>query len=246
MKRSWVIGTSVLGLVCGGAAGAISYADGGSGVVQSGAGSRGVNLGAAEDRLPSTTAADWVTYADHVLVVTPSEEAAVTESSSDTGGGLVNREVTFDVENVVWSSPRAAQPAPKGEVSWLTWGWVADDDGNLVPFATEGAPRLELGHTYIVAVSWEEARCSPGDPMEPAHWAPLGSAAIVPYDESVIGAGEFEGVQRGLNKAREEARASQFPTVGQRLVGKSRADLAQLLAKTNGGTEKTFTEPAPC
>src|SRR5262245_37644388 len=37
-----------------------------------------------DDRLPSTTAADWVTYADHVLVVTPLSETASKPSKEDT------------------------------------------------------------------------------------------------------------------------------------------------------------------
>src|SRR5262245_24866599 len=65
-----------------------------------------VALGMAEDHLPNATAEDWVTYADHVVVVTPTKEIVVEPKmdSVTAESGLINREVTFRVDEVVWTS----------------------------------------------------------------------------------------------------------------------------------------------
>lgn len=89
MKQSWVVATSVFGLLAGIAAGTASIGAGEVDQDRRGVRSAEVLLGAAEDRLPSNTPADWVTYADHVLVLTPTHETAVIELPSETGGGLI-------------------------------------------------------------------------------------------------------------------------------------------------------------
>ncbi len=240
MKKSLIAAGCVLGLACGATAATALYV----------ADDDDVKLGMGEDRLPSTTAADWVTYADHVLVVTPTSERTIepTDTASDTStSGLINREVTFQVNDVVWSNPEADHKAPS-EMSWVAWGWSYSDGntGDRTEFAVEGSPRLEVGHTYVVAVSWEEARCAEGDPVEPAQWAPLGTGAVLPYDKGVIGQGEFEGTDQPLAEARSAAADSGFPTLGQQLVGESSTEFAEELTTATPVKEQTFTPPAPC
>ncbi len=239
MKKILVAAGVALGMA-GGATGAVSYYA---------SSSHEIKLGMAEDHLPNTTAQDWVTYADHVLVVTPTSDQAIEPDESDsTNAGLINRDMTLRVDEVVWSNPTAQQAAPNS-LSWTAWGWTYSD-GDLsdrTEFGVEGSARLETGHSYIVAVSYEQARCAKGDARESARWAPLGSGAIVPYDNSTVGLGEFEGSEQSLTEARSEAAAdSDFPTLGQQLVGKTTSDLAEVLAQTSPTQKKTFTLPAPC
>ena len=54
------------------------------------------------------------------------------------------------------------------------------DTSERTVLAIEDTPRLEVGHTYIVALDWVPARCDVGDQPQPAAWLALGSDAIVP------------------------------------------------------------------
>lgn len=147
------------------------------------------------DRLPNTSAAEWVTYADHVVVVTPVSDNLNEPNSieRERGEGILLPTTVLEVSQVLWSRKDAAQPAPS-QVTWLTPG-VAFKGGieNQKPMTLAGEPRIERGHTYIAAIAYSEAFCSEGDPPQPAEWFPLGSSAILPYDSNVIGLGEYEG-----------------------------------------------------
>ena len=80
----------------------------------------------------------------------------------------------------------------------------------------EDTPRLEVEHTYIVALDWVPARCDVGDRPQPAGWRALGSDAIVPYDEGVIGQGELEGREQTV----AEVQATQEPAIRTLLRGR--------------------------
>lgn len=201
------------------------------------------------DRLPSTTATDWVTYADHVVVVTPVEQTEVppAQSELDRGEGLIDRRVTLRVDDVLWSRPDADRPAP-ATFDWLAAGWMFDgtpaDRGRV---AREGEPRLEPGHSYLLAIEWEEARCSPGDAKIPAQWRGLGSFSAVPFDDGVVGQGEFEGRYRSASKAVAAADPDDPNySFGQQMAGKSAADVQGALEQTKPATREVFTPPAPC
>ncbi|WP_437012917.1 hypothetical protein [Streptomyces sp. enrichment culture] len=66
------------------------------------------------DRHPAQTATDWVTYADHVVEVTPvsEREIAPSQDEADRGEGLILRKVTLRVDKVLWSSDTAAKAPP--------------------------------------------------------------------------------------------------------------------------------------
>ncbi|WP_411082104.1 hypothetical protein [Streptomyces sp. cmx-18-6] len=160
--------------------------------------------GEGKDLMPSRTAQDWVTYADHVVVATPTseKELAPDQSEIDRGEGIIGREVHMKVEKVLWSRADAAQPAP---ASWPrnSSGWVFEggDVGNRAEFALTERPRIELGHRYIIALAWQGAKCSEGDAEEPARWMGLGEGSTVPYDDDTIGKGEMEGEEQSAGKA---------------------------------------------
>ncbi|MDX3433950.1 hypothetical protein PV664_34320 [Streptomyces sp. ME01-18a] len=152
-------------------------------------------MGHGDDRYPSSSANEWVSNADHVVVATPLSEAEIAPGTTevDRGEGLIGRNVTMRVDKLLWSSPQPAAPAPQ-TYSRQSSGWVFQDTvDNRREFALHDRPRIEPGHSYIIALHWEPARCSEGDEPEPAQWVGLGAGSNLPFDDGVIGKGEFEG-----------------------------------------------------
>lgn len=204
---------------------------------------------ATSDRYPNATADDWVTYADHVLAVTPVAERAPApaDNDEDGGGGLIDRDVTLRVDRVLWSRPDPDRPAP-ATLDWKAWGWRYEaDPGDRTAIVGAGSPRIELGHSYLLAVAWEPARCSPGDPVQPAGWTGLGSASTVPFDHGIVGEGEFEGRVRNAAEAKADADPSSPNfTFAQRMIGADGDQVAQALATARPGPPQQFVAPAPC
>jgi hypothetical protein len=213
-----------------------------SGSTASGAGARPerqVVMAHGDDRLPSVTATDWVTYADHVVVVTAASERISEPAQTDLqrGEGLLGRTVRLQVEDVLWSRDGAPQPAPE---SWdysaagsvFTDGAVAEP----VPMALHDRPRVEVGHRYIMAIVWERARCSPGDAPEPARWMGLGEGSELPFDGGVIGQGELEGTTRTATQARAlAAEPAADRGLEEELAGGGARALAERLKTTKPG-----------
>ncbi|MFE9171126.1 hypothetical protein ACFYNZ_16640 [Streptomyces kebangsaanensis] len=141
-----------------------------------------VVLAQADDVLPSVTSTDWVTYADRVVVVRPTSDREIpaTEEENEAGEGYIGRSATLAVDKVLWS--RSGAPAVPRSLTLDVAGWAFKDDQRQ-EFAVHDTPRLETGHTYIVAL----ARLDDGT------WSILGSGASLPYDGGVIGNGESEG-----------------------------------------------------
>ncbi|MFJ9109915.1 hypothetical protein [Streptomyces sp. NPDC102283] len=148
------------------------------------------------DRLPNTTASDWITYADHVVAVTPVAESEIppTPEEVERGEGMILRNVQLRVDDVVWSKAAPGRPAPTA-FDWVAYGWSfqGPDTSQRVKMAGEDEPRLEAGHSYLMAIEWQEPRCSPGDEPVPGQWRGLGEDSTVPFDGQVIGDGELEG-----------------------------------------------------
>ena len=174
-----------------------------------GSGSR-VLIGHTSDHLPNASAADWVTYADHVVVVTPvaEREIAPTALEIERGEGLIDRQLTMQVQSVVWSKPGVQTHAPQS-FDWRAWGWQFTDGdlANRTAMAGEDEPRLEVGHQYLMAIVWEAARCAEGDPVKPAQWRGLGADAVVPFDKALIGRGEWQGTSRSAAEASADVKA---------------------------------------
>jgi hypothetical protein len=145
------------------------------------------------DRYPSVSANEWVTYADHVAVVTPVSETEIAADTTEVerGEGMIGRKVTLRVDKILWSNPQAAAPAPQS-FDRESSGWVFKDT-ERAKFALHERPRVETGHTYVAALHWEPEHCSEGDPVEPAHWVGLGAGSTLPFDDGTINKGEFEG-----------------------------------------------------
>lgn len=143
-----------------------------------------VGCGIATDAEPSQTAKDWITHADHVVVATPVREQDT--NRRDYGPGAVryrtDRTVTFRTDRVLWSADAPRHSLGK-DFAMVAAGWtVFRKDDRRVKRTTADAPRLEPGHTYLLAVRWDEDG-----------WGVLGEGAAVPFDDHTAGRGEWCG-----------------------------------------------------
>lgn len=159
------------------------------------------------DRTASQTVGDWVTYADHVLVVTAVAEAGQPPSRDELerGEGMIGRVTTLRVDTVLWSAPDAPQPAPAPTLTWSSAGWIFNNNNGLgtVKFGMKDSSRIEIGHTYVLAIEWIDDPCS-RDPAK-GEWDGLGSGGTIPFDGGILGVGEFEGRVRTLDEAKARA-----------------------------------------
>lgn len=201
-----------------------------------GLGTPAVIVGDAQDAYPTATAGDWVTYADHVFIVTPTHVTETTpgQAAVDAGEGTIGRTITLKVEEVLWSAESPAKAAPDTlDVTTIGWEFTDGDTDNRREMALDDQPRVEPGHTYIVAMRWKPAWCEPGDSdYIPANWSGLGSDSIIPYDDGVIGNGELEGTVRTAEQTRDAAPAANDPnfSLEDELTGKSANELKARLS----------------
>lgn len=140
----------------------------------------------------SSTARDWVKSADLVAVVKVTAESRGVASSADDGTGdqFVERSVTLEVVHQIWARAGAPRLTDGDTVDVDAPGWVALADGSTSRMAFEGQPRLEVGHTYVVALM---ASVCATDTAGGMSWATLGTNAVLPADDDKIGFGESEG-----------------------------------------------------
>ncbi|MFC8660738.1 hypothetical protein [Streptomyces sp. NPDC057199] len=197
------------------------------------------------DNLPSRTASDWVTYADHVVAVTATaeKETPPAQSELDRGEGLIGRAVTLRIDQVVWSRADAPKAAPS---TWVRpsmgWQFTDGDINNRVTVAKADSPRIQAGHSYTIAIVWEENPCSP----EGGRWRGLGAGSTVPYDNNRIGEGELEGRERTAEQARQVLDEG-GPNIGLKdeMAGKDTAHLASALMAAEPDESRQFAqEPA--
>ncbi|WNM30818.1 hypothetical protein RKE30_10545 [Streptomyces sp. Li-HN-5-11] len=173
-----------------------------------------VGCGLTQDRWPSNTAQDWVTYADHVVVASPVGEEE-TNRRDYTKGAIAtstDRKVTFSTSAVLWSSRRRpAQEVEKG-FELTAPGWQTYRSGGTRTKKTAAdQPRLEMGHTYLLALRYDDG-----------HLAVLGEGAGVPFDHHTVGAGEWCGrvvdpatLAKGENFSRRDDNPLEETTLGQ-------------------------------
>ena len=172
-----------------------------------------VGCGLTEDRWPSNTAHDWVTYADFVVVASPVREQEVHRRDYSAGAvaSTTDRTVTFGTSTVLWSSRRhAGRDIGKG-FELTAPGWKTYRSGGTRAKRTAAdRPRLETGHTYLLALRYDEGRL-----------AVLGEGAAVPFDHHTVGQGEWCGrtvdpgtLARGENFSRRDDNPLEETTLG--------------------------------
>lgn len=200
------------------------------------------------DRHPAQSATDWVTYADHVVEVTlvGEEDIPPSQDEVDRGEGLILRKVTLRVDKVLWSSDTAAKDAP-ASFEWIAHGWQFTDGSmdNRTEMAGEGEPRIEAGHHYVMAIDWQAPKCDPGDGEIPGQWRGLGSESSIPYDNGVLGQGEFQGRTQSSKAARLAADEEPDHSLRDEFTGRTAEDLAKRLDGTEPArpTQEPFAAP---
>lgn len=150
-----------------------------------------VILGEGSGRYPAQTATDWVSNADYVVVVAVVRDSAMplTPSQRESGEGLVNRDVAMGVIETVWTSEGAKHELPK-EIHYVSTGWALKN-GDLTEspkLAEDDTPRFEVGHTYVMALEYDECAES-----ETYRWRGLSSDSNIPFDDEILGNGELAG-----------------------------------------------------
>lgn len=199
---------------------------------------------------PDRTAERWVTYADHVIAATAlSETERVPDDAQlKNGEGLVGRDVALKVDDVIWSEKEPKHAAPT-QLDVAAWGskWNDGNFANRVPVAEADSPRLEPGHSYILAITWEAARCSAGDRDEPGQWQALGVDSIIPFDGGIIGNGELAGRLQNAQEARAALSSENpFPSLEDEMLGRSANDLRTALEAATPGKVEQFESGSPC
>jgi hypothetical protein len=200
-----------------------------------------------EDHLPNETAADWVTYADYVVVVTATSERAV-EAPLDPGAPetTLGRDVTLTVDDTLWA--RNAEAEAPSTVRWSAggWGFTADEPGIRHEMVEVGAPRIEVGHSYVIAIKWELPLYTQGPDKETAQWRGLGGGSVLPFDAGVVGNGEFEGEVRTVKQAIASVeRGAPEQTFANMMLGESGSVLARKLGETESHTNPQDFRPTP-
>ncbi|MFK0167850.1 hypothetical protein ACIQU5_03505 [Streptomyces sp. NPDC090306] len=138
----------------------------------------------SEDLLPGADATDWVTYADHLAIVTVTgqQELAATPDEIAAGEGFVPRSVSVKVDKVLWSrSGAAAAPA---SMTWDIDGWMFHGT-DRTPIRLDGEPSLNVGERYVVPITY----LSVTDAVDEAGWEPLNASEIFPDSNGTIGSG---------------------------------------------------------
>lgn len=197
---------------------------------------------AAEDVRPSQTISDWVTYADYVAVVTVQTDKLrePTKAEVQRGEGDMLRDLTLSIDTVLWTNPVGTTKLP-ATIDWEAIGSAFSDGGKVTTqLAIRNAPRMELGHTYVLALYRHAQVCSEGDERE-AFWDGLGGEGILPYDEQSIGEGESQGVSQGIANAK-----TQTGTIESEFAGRDAKTLADSLmtAKPHSTKLAPFRDPA--
>lgn len=160
-----------------------------------------VLLGHGADRLPSESPADWVRNAEYIVEVHVLGERALPVPAIDLqrGEGIILRELDLEVSAVVWAAP-GTRVAPTA-LTWNAFGWHWKGDPlERRELGAYGAPRMEVGHNYLLALDLPRGLCGDAQSAaeaEQSEWLGLGGSSVVPIDDGIVGNGEFEGVDDG-------------------------------------------------
>lgn len=115
---------------------------------------------------PSDTAADVVSYADHVVLVTAVAEVEEPQTAAPTPTGsslpAIPRRVTFRIDRLLWSRPDA--PAASATVTAKWCGWVIAA-GKRTPCAITGTPWVFVGGQYVMPIALDRGAFAPIQPF---------------------------------------------------------------------------------
>ena len=131
----------------------------------------------------------------------------------------------------------------------VTGATVADDletgttvcwalqNGEQIEMAAADEPRVEVDHTYIMALV-HEPEFTDGGEQYPAKWVSLGSDSVIPYDGTEIGVGEVQGTVLSEPEAPEENAVDR--SLEDELTGKRIDELVAALSDATPGARGDF------
>lgn len=143
----------------------------------------------ALEYVASEQPADWAAVADVVVVAKATHEKAHAPAQSETtvDSNLIGRTVTVEPTETIWRAAESKRELPKS-IDLTASGWVTND-GETSEVNLGYGSRVEVGHTYVLALVWAEEIC--GEDPQPAEWAIIGSEGALPIDDGVVGKGEI-------------------------------------------------------
>lgn len=103
-----------------------------------------------ETVFPFETLKDARTFIDTLAVVHVTSEAIHKVEGDAKTEGYVPRSVELDVRDIIWARPGTSEP--KRTLNILVTGY-SFKSGELIPIVVDGAPRLEVGSDYLVALT---------------------------------------------------------------------------------------------
>ncbi len=115
--------------------------------------------------VPGDSLADWVTYADWIVVATVTSESALDPNAREIAAdeGLIARELSVRIDRTVFAGRRPDEP-PR-PFRFIALGWAFRDD-EQVRIRMQGSAYLTVGRTYLLPI----ADLGPGSgwgPMDP-------------------------------------------------------------------------------
>lgn len=144
----------------------------------------------------SDRAVDWLLQSDRVVVleiVAEEEIPSRAETRDEEGFELSGRRLTAQVLSTVWTPPGATTKDPPPVITTTTSGWLEDEKGRRLAVVSDRSSRLVPGHRYVVGLSKDISDCSTSGVPRNDQWSPFASQAVIPFDQNLLGVGEFEG-----------------------------------------------------
>ena len=160
------------------------------------------------DQFPDDGLADWVSYADAVVVATVKSERQMPFSPDveENKEGYVGRIVEVLVDDVLWFSRASSATLAQNDIKeMLVFGWLLKEE-RLIPMSSTNAPRLEVGGQYIL----------PLVEYNKLGWAPLTASSVTAVGTSPVAT--TDAMERNADKHEKE------------LNGRTPEEIAALLA----------------
>lgn len=100
------------------------------------------------------TLEDWVSYSDHIVIADVTDEKRLgldNEEDRRNGEGLVGRQLTIEIIDSLYRRTGSLELPPV--VSFGHTGWRLKD-GKEIPMGVMGATRMEVGHRYLIPLTY--------------------------------------------------------------------------------------------
>lgn len=133
----------------------------------------------ASSVVPLDTTVDWVTYGDHLVVMTVVGEkrTELTEVEKQRGEGTVEREITVRLESPLWTRPTLRKSLELPSTFSTGGGFWIVKNGEESRVQIEDRPWLEVGQKFLALVAYidPEFHANPDKPVAEANpaWGPL-------------------------------------------------------------------------